>query len=87
MIDELREQPPAGGVLLTAVAQSANQQAPGPGASLKDKPVSFYPFLVVRVPEHEYGIEGVELGQIGHNIGGEVKMLEFEQEVAGNPLR
>ena len=52
-----------------------------------EKPVSLRPLLVVRVPEQEQRVEGVELGQIGHNIGRKVKMLEFEQEVAGHSLR
>ena len=86
MFNELREQPPTGGVLLAAMPQSADQQAAGPGASLKDQPMSFYPLLVMRVPEQEYGIEGVELGQVGHNVSGEVKVLQFEQEVARNSL-
>src|ERR1035441_2565114 len=84
--NELREQPPADGILLAAMPQGADQQTPRSGASLKDQPMSFYPLLIMRVPEQEHGIEGVELRQVGHNIRGEVKMLQFEQEVARNPL-
>src|SRR5437763_6827974 len=67
------------------MAEGADQEPAFGGARFENQAVSSHDaLLVMGIPEHQQRRQRVELGNIGYDLAGEVKMLQLEQQFAGH---